>query len=357
MLAAAERGCEPRFSIRVPDKDIAPELEAIAFKATARAPDDRFPTARELSDAVERYLDGDRDTERRRALAGDHAREAAEIAARRDLTIEDRRRAMHDVSRALALDPENADALGTLVRLLTELPAEMPKDALDEIHASRRATARSMARVALGCYLSFFFFVPFIFAMGNRSNATLAVLSAAWLCAGFAAYAALRKPHPEARISYVSLFAGSAAISLTSVLFGPYILVPMLATLHAAAFLMSPSRAGRAAIAVASTLAILAPAALDWAGVVAPFYAFTGDTITVLPHWVDFPPVATRLCLAAVSVTVVASTCVILARSRDALSRAEERVHLQAWQLRQLVPAAAQHAARTPPPPSARACM
>ena len=58
-----------------PDREIPPELDAICVAALAADPAAR-PTARQLADRVQRYLDGDRDVERRRALARD------ELAAR-----------------------------------------------------------------------------------------------------------------------------------------------------------------------------------------------------------------------------------------------------------------------------------
>jgi serine/threonine-protein kinase len=354
-LRAAEKGCEARFSIRVPELDVPPELEAVVFKATARAPEDRFRTARELSDAVESYLDGDRDHERRRALAHEHARAAAGVAARPTLSLDDRRRAMRDVSRALALDPENGEAVAALARLLTEPPAEPPKEALDEVDASRRVTARSMSWTALGTYLAFFVCLPFVAAMGAREPWLLALLVPVWLAAAVVSFVALRNPTRNARISYVSLVVGSAAIALTSVFFGPYLVVPSLAAVHAAAFLMSPSREGRVAVCVLSCLSVLVPAALDWAGLVPTFYSFGGDAFTVLPHFLRFPAVATQGLLVVASVVPIITACVIVGRSRETLSQAEERIHVQAWLLRQLVPGASPMSVRQPARAKSRA--
>src|SRR6185437_3316290 len=54
---------------RAPEREIPPELEAICAKATATDPNERFASARELNVALERFLDGDRDLERRQAMA------------------------------------------------------------------------------------------------------------------------------------------------------------------------------------------------------------------------------------------------------------------------------------------------
>ena len=51
---------EARASVRYPDADVPPELEAICVKATALR-EERIPGARELHAEIERFLDGDRD--------------------------------------------------------------------------------------------------------------------------------------------------------------------------------------------------------------------------------------------------------------------------------------------------------
>src|SRR5215470_4556822 len=89
------------------DRDIAPELDAACVAALAEDPVAR-PTARELARRVQDYLDGDRDLERRRELA------ALQVARARDaLASGDPARrgdAVHAAGRALALDPESAEA-------------------------------------------------------------------------------------------------------------------------------------------------------------------------------------------------------------------------------------------------------
>src|SRR5262249_19826956 len=67
---------EARISKRFPDLDVPPELEAICVTATEIEPDKRFLRARDFADAIERYLEGDRDVARRRSMAGRHTRAA-----------------------------------------------------------------------------------------------------------------------------------------------------------------------------------------------------------------------------------------------------------------------------------------
>src|SRR5262249_18484221 len=99
-----------------------PELDALVREALAFEPRLR-PTARELAERVPRSLDGDRDHERRRALAADALAEA-----HRALAADDRALAMSSAGRALALDPESAEAAGIVTSLMVEAPRELPGD-------------------------------------------------------------------------------------------------------------------------------------------------------------------------------------------------------------------------------------
>src|SRR5262245_9390407 len=54
-------------------QDVAPELQEIVQAATAKDPEQRIATARELYERLEAYLDGDRDLELRRKQSEQHA--------------------------------------------------------------------------------------------------------------------------------------------------------------------------------------------------------------------------------------------------------------------------------------------
>ncbi len=80
MLFSTLKGVSARPSKRTPRLDVPPELEEICVKATRNDPKHRYQSARELHEAVERYLDGDRDVEARRKMARSHAKKAEERA-------------------------------------------------------------------------------------------------------------------------------------------------------------------------------------------------------------------------------------------------------------------------------------
>jgi serine/threonine-protein kinase len=82
-IAASQTEVDARPSSRAPNAMIPPELDDVCARAAAFRREARYPGVREMLGDLERFLDGDRDTERRRELAQRHAasaREAADIA-------------------------------------------------------------------------------------------------------------------------------------------------------------------------------------------------------------------------------------------------------------------------------------
>ncbi|HSQ62403.1 MAG TPA: serine/threonine-protein kinase [Polyangiaceae bacterium] len=340
-LASTLRGVDARPSARAPTRDIAPELDDICVRATALEPADRFANARELLAALERFLDGDRDLERRRQLAQEHAAAAAS-ASRVALgsgasRTEARSRALREVGRALALDPTNAEAMSTLVALLTEPPREAPEEVIAEMHASSRETLRGTARGALLGYLAWFLFVPFGFWMGVRNVTASAIASGLWALAAVSTYAALRRPDPRGQLHLLGLITTTAAACVTCMVCGPYVLVPTLAVINVILWLLVSPRSLRPTIIGLGCLTVLLPAALDWTHLVR-FYNFRDGRVTILQGMLDFPPAGTHALLFAASLALVGVAAVLITRFRDNLTEAEHRLHVQAWQLRQLVP-------------------
>src|SRR5260221_10674618 len=99
-LESALRGPDARPSTR--GRECPPELDALCVHATHLAREDRVPTARELGERVQRYLDGDRDLALRRAVALEHFERARSAFAAGDAE----RSAIRDAAAAIALDPK-----------------------------------------------------------------------------------------------------------------------------------------------------------------------------------------------------------------------------------------------------------
>lgn len=103
-------------------------------------------------------------------------------------------------------------------------------------------------------------------------------------------------------------------------------------------FQVIPSRVLQRAALVFSCVALLVPLALEWAGILPASYAFSAEGMTVLTHGTSFSPGPTVAFLTLANVAVVVGPALFVARIGRALSRAEHRLHVHAWHLRQLLP-------------------
>lgn len=347
--ASTLRGVDARPSVRAPDRDVPPELDDVCVRATALDAPRRTPTVRAVVEAVERYLEGDRDLERRRVMSRAHAT-TAEGHAKRALegagpdATHARSLALREVGRAIALDPTNEDAVRTLMRLMTEPPAEMPPEARAAMLRDARATMRHGARIAAVAYMTWFAYLPMMLWIGIRDWGEWAACSAAWFAAALAAILSMRKPSREARPEASIMIPAVTATALTSFAFGPYVVVPALAAIGSMLLQMPPNRKGRLPLVLLHCMAVALPAGLQWAGVLRPSYVFHDGTMTILPNMLWLPPFQTNVALLVISLALIVTGSVILGRFRNTLTMVEERLHLQTWQLRQLVPEEARKA-------------
>ena len=287
ILERALNGVDARASVRAPHRDVAPELELSCVRATARDRTERTASARELADAVEAYLSGDRDFELRQELARDHlARAEAAVARSAEPSVDTQHRsdALREVGRAIALAPNDANALALLVRLLTEPPKVAPPEVTEIVEREARASRREMMpKVALAysmtCLVSLAFEIP----LGIRSTALVLVPVALWLLAGAAGWAAYRyEVSKKGAHPYVTVLA-SIALAATSVIHGPLIVIPAIAAVHAMGMALTTQRSNRAAATVLYGLGITVPTLLAWFGVHPVRHEFRDGLLTIAP--------------------------------------------------------------------------
>ena len=179
--------------------DAPPELDAVCTTATAIEPGQRHATARALGDAVQAFLDGDRDVAVRKELAVGHVHEARAALARGNSEA-DRRAAMREAGRALALDPTAADAADLVTHLMLLPPSTAPVEVEAAIDAHDIGTARSQGRLAA---LSMFGYLALRAAVRVDRRARLARRDRDARVRGrelaAAARAGPRRAHPPAR--------------------------------------------------------------------------------------------------------------------------------------------------------------
>ena len=320
---------------RNPDAEIPPELDDACARATAADPTQRIATARGLANEVSRFLDGDRDLERRRELAGSHAVRAQAVFAERG--DDGRAEAMREAGRAIALDPHNNDAQRLLARLLLEPPKVIPAAARDKIAQEREATGRAVLRAGRWGYAPFLVVVPLVklFSGGLWPFVELEVLMIVQIALCTIA-AGLRGKIPNAM--YVTLISlHLALLASLGVFLGPLLLLPVMIFGTLTIFLMMPAIRMPGVVLTTHALALAIPLGLEWLGVLPSSYHFEGDALVLQPWAIQISPhVIVVVLVATVGLQLMANAFIVLHLRRDQ-ERAQEQVHVQTWQLAQLV--------------------
>jgi eukaryotic-like serine/threonine-protein kinase len=310
--------------------DVPPELDDACAKATHPDPAERQVSARELHDAIERYLEGDRDAERRRSLAIQHAERAAAAAAQ-DASPDARAVAMREISQALAFDPANAAARGTLVRLLTEPPKDVPAEVRVALQAASDERARINAGPLVWFYGTWFAAAPIMVLMGLHDWRLFAVTMLVITMSAFLAWRGIRDPRR------VTLLAGTLPLVASAASFGCLVVTPILVVGVTVFYLML--REFRPVKVLSIAIALLVGRSL------LEFFHFIPHSLVVVDGNVVLLPLALETSLPLMLLVLPLFNVVILlaisrwvTRLRDHLSATETRLQVQAWQLRQLIP-------------------
>jgi serine/threonine-protein kinase len=333
-------GVGPRSDLALADGDVPPELSAVCMRATSRDPSERYASAHELHQAIDRHLDNDRDVELRRELATRHARvadAAADRALRGAPDDDDRRTALRSAARALALDPANRDALGVMMRLLAHPPREVPPAVQKQTEDNAAARTRTLSRAAAAGYMSLFGYLPLLLWMGVRDYGVLICLYTVIVLVSIAVVRVCKYGQPGRAATLLLLSLNALMLGATSWVVGPFLVVPGFAAATTMAYAMNFDRYRVQAI-VLGCLPVLVPPALEWSGLVGHSYVFQSGGLLLVPRMTELPATATSVFLVMTSITIIVLSTLLVIPWRNALLHAEKQLVLQAWQLQHLVP-------------------
>jgi len=342
MLTATMAGVDARVSVRYPGRDVPPELEALCVRATALDPADRLARAASLHEAVERFLDGDRDLQLRRQLAADHAA-AAETAAERAFAtgdIADREHALSEVGRAIALDPDHAVGAGILVRLLTEPPRQVPDEVSGSLRRAQDQEIRYAARLSALIYLLCLVLVFPLLVAGIQSWASLALTVGLVIVTAIYMFIGSRYESPSTTVVAVAVWLGFACMASTSSVFGVYTVLPAFIATSAVSSSQFGGRLPWWWAVTGGCLSVLVPVVLEWMGVLAPSHNFEGGTIEILPRMIAFPGRWTEPLLLFLTLAAIILPVFYAVRQHRVLDEANRRLYMHAWQLKRLLPPA-----------------
>ena len=337
------QGVDARARARAPGNDVPPELEDLCIAATQRDPAARALSARAIHDGVERFLEGDRDQHRRRALAAGHIDEAEAVLdrARRGDLVEEQARAtaMRELGKALALDAGNAVAGRAVVRLLAEPPREVPAAVraeladVDEAQLKAGARAGAPMAVAWSSFLVFGFFMP---VLDWRPLIVTMLLMLTGIVLTIRNNMMRRVPVPH----QVLVFAVYFLMCVTSgFVAGPLITFPTVLATFIAGLQTHPSKQARRAIVVVGCAVFCVVVGCEWAGILPRAYIFDDAGFRVVPFIVGLPETPTRLLMIIGTLASTVAVALFISSVRDSLAKAQERNALLGWHLKQLVPA------------------
>jgi serine/threonine-protein kinase len=333
-IHSAVAGRDARPSVRSPNKDIPPELDAVCVAATAIERDERIRSARELGDRVQRYLDGDRDLGLRHELARVHFERASAAFASGDAH---RREAMREAAAAIALDPALAGAAELVGRLMLEPPVTMPKEVDDAVAADDVHSARAIVRLGVKAVIAAATFIPLVWWMAPSL----------WYVAGYTGILALsaaicvysytqQQPKP----GYVVL-GNALLLVLLARMFSPLLIAPGVGAVLALAMVLTPRLSwlgSPASVASLWILAVLGPLVLELAGLISPTMSVDAKGILFSAPAVSGSPLPAILTGTLYSAGLIIGACLMGDVTRARTRAAQQHLHMQAWQLRQLVP-------------------
>ncbi|HEU0029331.1 MAG TPA: serine/threonine-protein kinase [Kofleriaceae bacterium] len=330
---------DARPSARGTAGDIPPELDELCVAATRREREHRIRTARELGERVQRFLDGDRDLALRQELAFGHLIAAQRAFAQGD-SAGDRALALREAGRALALDPKLVGAAELVGRLMLEPPRDKPPELASAIAAANLQTLRMQSRSGARGYLAYVGFVPALIASGSHHLGCAIALVALALANAWLLVSRWGFRHLRARLWLTGL-GNTALIAVLARTSSPLLVAPGVAAITTMALVFSPMY-DRARNAVLLALGMIAAICLPWAGEVLGLWSPTmhvSDHDIVLAtklHLGD--PIAEQLVLVGYVALLISGAVGLAWTHRRTERLARERLHLQAYQLRQLVP-------------------
>jgi serine/threonine-protein kinase len=313
---------------RAPERNIPPELDALCVAALDEDAAKR-PTARRLADAIQRYLDGDRDLEARRAIAA-----RLLVEAREALAAGDRAKAMQTAGRALALDPES-DAAALVTQLMLEPPVKVPAEVDARMHERDIDVNLIGARQGAFGLLAVSGLFPLLVWNGITSWRT--IVAAFALCAALAMNAWLSQKYRRFRMSLVfAMIVVTAAV--VSRLMGPFIVVPPVITMVGMSLMLQQDVNSRPIAAIAAMLiALIGPIVLEHVGVLDSTWSIRGHELVIRSAALALHAGTIALVVLAHAMFVVIAAMSGRGTAR-ALREAQHKLELQAWHLRQLLP-------------------
>jgi len=318
---------------RRPDRVVPPELDTICVEALDPSAF-RRPTAKALAERIQRYLDGDRDIERRKHLAADQLMRARDARASGDPAR--RSEAVFRAGRALVFDPTSHEAAVLVTELLIEPPAKLPTELEDSVAAEEVRMIRGRSKRALTALVLFFLLMPLL-PLLDVVNVPL--LIGLYISVAAVALTSWVNWRVRAVPLWIFLFVNFVLSVMFSRLTGPFVLTPLMIAAVLLAITPIPWVNERRWFVILFTAAIvLVPFALEALSILPRTWWMTPEGL--LSHGNIF---SSRGSSGAATIMIGNLLCALVVGSYARALNRDRRValrnlHVQAWHLKQLLP-------------------
>jgi serine/threonine-protein kinase len=318
------------------DPEPPPELVVLREQATEEKPDARVQTARELGDAVQRFLDGDRDLAMRRRLALEHLDVAKAALPERD-GFDARRKAMMQAGRALALDPELVEAGQLITQLIVEPPKDVPPEVEADLARDAAAYTMTVAKASMVVCLSYLLLVPGLIAMASVGY-TVVLVAAAASAFGFM----WLESRAGGIYQWPILICNVVVIFILARMYTPLLVAVGFGVLLCWALISNPVLRTRAASLLGFGLilsAVVAPLIAELLGWVSPtIVADPTGGIALRGLAMKDPSFMIHVLAPAYSIVMVGSAALVGHGTRVTAQQLRTKFYVQAWQIRHLMP-------------------
>jgi serine/threonine-protein kinase len=333
-LGSALGGVDARPSVRAPDRDIPPELDDLCVRATMVDREQRLATARQVGEAVQRYLDGNRDVALRRRLATDELAIARAALGTGDGPHQ-RRDAMRAAARALALDPTSREPADLVGALMLQIPAETPPEVEHELYQMDIHSLHTSTRFAMLAAIAYLGFFPLLYWIGFRELWYL--VAGPSICAVILFSQLVVAPRNIFASGYIAIAGNVAMFALFATMVSPAILGPgppiiMITLLVAHRRLIHPWL-----LAALTVVGVMSPWIWQLVNGELPI-SVSGTAIVIHTAATQLDTLATVVGLGIYIVSLAVLATMLSLSQYDEQHEVRRVLQLQSWQLRQLVP-------------------
>jgi serine/threonine-protein kinase len=246
---------------------------------------------------------------------------------------------MRAAGRALALDPTATEAGDLVTRLMLEPPKQVPAEVEESLSALDTVTARRQGRLAAIAMIGYLAFIPFLLWTGVRDITWIPIFGLVAILSGVQVWALTYRERIAPAGIYLNAAINAVLIGIVCRMVSPVIIAPTLVITTLVAYAAHP-RLGRVGIvAMILSMGVVVPWGLEIAGVIEPTYGFSGGAIVLASPIVEFSAVPVQIAFAVLLVVLVTVVGVLSRGLAQNQREATRKLELQAWHLRQIVPA------------------